>query len=505
MKRSHPIRSAMRVAVYGVAAAVLWAACGASPVRACNTPVFRYATYNWPSAPYYVFYLRHGPVPKEDEAINKSLDGLCRAHPPANVVLAAVDVSNEEEYKKLPDIVKKAYQSHAQAQQPLYLVFSPWVLFYAWAAEPAAGPSDKKAETPGERQPAPAALFAGRLDEKQVQAIVDSPVRRQLADLLKEGNAAVLLILTGPDEEANQQAEKAVGEVLAMAAEGKFPVSSGDDYTLQGFLPGASEGGPGDGWLGSSGASPQQSASGASLRSATSHPSDTSHPPDNLKLAVLKLSRTDPAEKWLVDCLLSVEPDLRETQYAKSPMVFAVFGRGRVMLPLVGKGITTANLADSVRFLAGPCSCSISDQSAGVDLLVRCDWDAVAEALAAKDPQSAGGPLGYQEFLPNEAGEGTEARAEAGTDAQRWSGAEAPSAGAPQPKAARPPLARRSPSQPESQAMTGQAPAESGPPLGGVSDSFALEQAWKIGIWLALGAAVVLIAGLVLVARQRPN
>jgi len=480
MKRSHPIRSATRVAVYGVAVAMFWAVCGVSLVRACDTPVFRYAMYNWPSAPYYVFYLHHGPVPKEDEATNKLLDGLCRAHPPANVVLAAIDVSNEEEYKKLPDIVKKTYQSHVEAQQPLHLVFSPWVLFYAWAAEPPAGPADKKAETPGEGHPAPAPLLAGRLDEKQVQAIVDSPVRRQLAGLLKDGNAAVLLILTGPNEDANRQAEKVVGEVTAMAAEGKFPVSSGDDYTLQGFLPGAPGKGPGDG-----------------RRQADSA--------DDLKLAVLKLSRTDPAEKWLVDCLLSVEPDLRESQYAKSPMVFAVFGRGRVMLPLVGKGITTANLADCVRFLAGPCSCSISDQSAGVDLLVRCDWDAVAEALAAKDPQSAGGPLGYQEFLPNEAGEGTDATAEAGTDAQRWSGAEAPSAGAPQPKAASPPLARRSPPQPESQAMTGQAPAESGPPLGGVSDSFALQQAWKIGIWLALGAAVVLIAGLVLVARQRPN
>lgn len=452
---------------------MLWAACGISPARACNTPVFRYAMYNWPPAPYYVFYLHRGPVAKEDEAINKSLDGLCRGDPPANVVLAAVDVSNEEEFKRLPEVVQKAYQSHAQAQQPLHLVFSPWVLFYAWAAEPAAGPPDKKAETAAQGQPGLAALFAGRLDEKKVQAIVDSPVRKQLADLLQEGHAAVLLILTGPDEEANQRAEKAVGEVVAMAAEGKFPVSSGDDYTLQGFLPEAADKGPGDG-----------------RRQTNSS--------DTLKLAVLKLSRTDPAEKWLVDCLLSVEPDLRESQYAKSPMVFAVFGRGRVMLPFVGKGVTAANLADCVRFLAGPCSCSISDRSAGVDLLVRSDWDAIAEALAAKDPQSTGGPLGYREFLPNEAGQGTDALAEDGR-------AETPSAADPQPQAAQPQLAQRSPPQPESQAMAGQAPAESGAQLDGASDSFALQQAWKIGIWLALGAAVVLIAGLVLVARQRPN
>lgn len=482
------------------------AACGISPVWACDTPVFRYAMYNWPPAPYYVFYLHHGQVAKEDEAINKSLDGLCRAEPPANLVLAAVDVSNEGEFKKLPEVVRRAFQSRAQAQQPLHLVFSPWVLFYAWAAEPDdAGPPDKKADTPPQDQPGLAPLFAGRLDAKQLQAMVDSPARKRLAELLKEGNGAVLLILTGPDEDANRQAEKAAGEVVAMAAKGKFPISGGEDYTLQGFLPQASEKEPGDdGWPGSSGASPQQSPSGASLRAAASHPSErpnslTADRPDSLKLAVLKLSRTEPAEKWLVDCLLSVEPDLRESQYAKSPMVFAVFGRGRVMLPFVGKGITTANLADCIRFLAGPCSCNIGDRSAGVDLLVRCDWDAVAETLAAKDPQSAGGPLGYREFLPNEAGDQTDAPAAA--DGR----AETASAAGPQPQAAPPPLAQRSPSPPETQAMGGQVPAESAAPLGSGSDSFALEQAWKIGIWLGLGAAVVLIVGLVLVVRQRPG
>ena len=108
-----------------------------------------------------------------------------------------------------------------------------------------------------------------------------------------------------------------------------------------------------------------------------------------MKIAVVKVSRTDPAEKWLVKMLLAVEPDLNDAEYAKDPMVFAVYGRGRAMPPYVGKGITTENLLDCVTFLAGACSCTVKDRNPGVDLLMRFDWDAAAEVMARDDPELA--------------------------------------------------------------------------------------------------------------------
>lgn len=503
MNHNHRIRAATRVALLGILTATLWAAGSASPVRACNTPVFRYAMYNWPPAPYYVFYLHHGQVPKEDEAVNKTLDGLARAEPPANVLLTAVDVSNEEEFQKLPKVVRKAYQSHAEGKKPLHLVFCPWVLYYAWMAEQYARPPDQQgnqAETPQESQPeapeqtgGPPAeqnetpnkvaeesppefreLFAGRLDEKQVRAMVDSPARKQLGKLLQDGNAAVLLVLTGPDKDANRQAEKVAGEVVAMADRGEFPVSGGDGLPPDQFLPEP----PGD--------TPPQD------------PRQDDSPP-KLKLAVLKLARTDPAEKWLVDSLLSVEPDLRQSKYAKSAMVFAVYGRGRAMPPYLDKGITKENLADCVVFLSGPCSCQIKEQNPGVDLLIRRDWDAVAEALAAKDPAFRGGPFGYQEFAPDESGDWSPAAAaDAPPD-------EPPSTGNPEPKHAQPPVVQKTSPPPDAQSLPAQPSMAGEAPTGGASDSFALRQAWKIGIWLGLGTAVVLIAGFVLILRQRPS
>ena len=503
MNHNHRIRAATRVAFLGIVPGILWAAGSASPVRACNTPVFRYAMYNWPPAPYYVFYLHHGQVPEEDQAVNKTLDGLAQGEPPANVLLTGVDVSNKEEFQKLPKVVQKAYQTHVEGKKPLHLVFCPWVLYYAWMTEQYARPTDQQgnqADTPQESQPeAPQStagppgdqketpketpeegpplfteLFAGRLDEKQVQAMVDSPVRKQLGKLLLDGNAAVLLILTGPDKDANRQAEKVVGEVVAMSDRGEFPVSGGNDFAPDQFLPEA----PGD--------TPPQDP----------REDDYSH---TLKLAVLKLARTDPAEKWLVDSLLSVEPDLRQSQYAKSPMVFAVYGRGRAMPPYLGKGITKENLADCVIFLTGPCSCMVKEQNPGVDLLIRRDWDAVAETLAAKDPAFSSGPFGYQEFAPDESGDWTRTAApDAPPD-------EPPPSGDLEPKHLQPPLAQKTSPRADAQSLPAQSSAAGEATTGGAPDSFALKQAWKIGIWLGLGAAVVLIAGFVLILRRRPT
>ena len=48
--------------------------------------------------------------------------------------------------------------------------------------------------------------------------------------------------------------------------------------------------------------------------------------------------------------------------------------RGRVVVPLIGKGITTDNLGEIATFLTGPCSCQVKALNPGVDLLMNCDW-----------------------------------------------------------------------------------------------------------------------------------
>jgi len=92
--------------------------------------------------------------------------------------------------------------------------------------------------------------------------------------------------------------------------------------------------------------------------------------------SILPVSRSDPNERMLLTLLLNSEPDLDE--YSGEPVIFPIFGRGRVLFALVGEGITTDNIRETIAFLVGPCGCEIKMMSPGVDLLLAANWDAAA-------------------------------------------------------------------------------------------------------------------------------
>ena len=56
------------------------------------------------------------------------------------------------------------------------------------------------------------------------------------------------------------------------------------------------------------------------------------------------------------------------------PVVFPVFGRGRVLGTLAGDEIEAQNIQDVIAFLLNPCSCQIKIANPGFDLLMRADW-----------------------------------------------------------------------------------------------------------------------------------
>jgi len=156
-------------------------------------------------------------------------------------------------------------------------------------------------------------MFAGKLDLATAKALVGSPKRRQIAQQLSQGKQGLLLLLQGTNPSENAAAAKVVRQALARAKE------QGGDV---GFL---------------------------------------------------TVARKEPQERWLVQQLLQVEDDLQDFDNA---MVFAVFGRGYVMPPCLGKGITEANTMGLMEFMSGPCTCEIKATNPGLDLLTDWDWDA---------------------------------------------------------------------------------------------------------------------------------
>ena len=101
--------------------------------------------------------------------------------------------------------------------------------------------------------------------------------------------------------------------------------------------------------------------------------------PEDLKLSfsVVTLRAGDAAEKAFRETLLNSEDDLKELEH--EPMAFPVFGRGRALNALVGKGINADMIDEASAFLSGPCSCQVKRQNPGFDLLTSVDWDQLLE------------------------------------------------------------------------------------------------------------------------------
>ena len=83
---------------------------------------------------------------------------------------------------------------------------------------------------------------------------------------------------------------------------------------------------------------------------------------------MVKLSRTDPAEEIFVKMLLGTESDLASYH---TPLAFPVFGRGRALYALVGKGIKRKLIKSTCNTIIGWCSCTIKEDNPGTDLLFK--------------------------------------------------------------------------------------------------------------------------------------
>jgi len=210
-------------------------------------------------------------------------------------------------------------------------------------------------------------IWQGRLTPSTVTALLQSPVRQKLAERLIEGQTAVWIFV----ESGNADKDKAALRLLEQELE---------------------------------------TATRELKEQAQSIPDEFGVPEITYSFSTLSVSRSDPNELMLLTLLLNSEPDLDE--YADEPMVFPVFGRGRVLFTLIGEGITVDNIRETIYFLTGPCGCEIKMMSPGVDILMAANWDAAAMRFYEEFYET------YNEEVPELTGIMPEAPAETGTGNQ---------------------------------------------------------------------------------------
>ncbi|MEX2188317.1 MAG: hypothetical protein WD875_16035 [Pirellulales bacterium] len=330
--------SKQRVAAVLVAA-LLGLLCQARSAAACDTPVYRYATYNWTPSPYRIYYIARGETLPQDHPVRQAIaelappptvdsaDGKAASQAAANIELFEIDAAAEDPFALFPPplrgeaafVLDRATSGDDPPELPRFAVVLP----HGYP------------------------VYEGPLTEADIRAIADSPARGKIVDAIASGKAAVMLLLEGDKADDNAAAEKLIGETIARAAGGQLSP-------------------PPD---------PALSTTAADAK------------PASVDVGVVRIRRDDPAEKWLVMSLLHVEPENAERT---EPMVFTVFACGRVNPPAIGvnvgdgRGICAEQLDQEVRFVLGPCACEIKDHNPGMDLALVADWNAIALTMAKR-------------------------------------------------------------------------------------------------------------------------
>jgi hypothetical protein len=171
--------------------------------------------------------------------------------------------------------------------------------------------------------------------------------------------------------------------------------------------------------------------------------------PLNISFSILRIGRNDPAERGLVEILAGSSDG---AQPNAGPIVYPVFGRGRILAALSGEALTPDALEEVGEFLCGSCSCSLKGELPGGDLLMAADWETILQGEAIRDDSPALQGLG--------------SLAQAAAAATRA-----------------PPVAASSPPSPLAAAPQ-EAPAD--PPRHGIL---------AVSLWATLAGAILLIAG----------
>ncbi|MEZ5384018.1 MAG: hypothetical protein R3F13_00745 [Prosthecobacter sp.] len=198
------------------------------------------------------------------------------------------------------------------------------------------------------RQAGGAPIWSAPMSDENVRVMLDSPVRQELKKRLLAGESAVWLLLESGDAAKDDAAAKTIEDgLLAAQKELKLP----------------------DGVI------TQDEADDPKKRHENVDVLQ-SDLPLRIAFSTMHLSRQNADESALIAMLMHLEPDLGE--YVNEPMVFPIFGRGRAIEPLIGKGIHAANILEASAYLCGACSCEIKEQNPGIDLLMTADWDPVA-------------------------------------------------------------------------------------------------------------------------------
>lgn len=283
-------------------------------INACSVPVFRYAIENWNPDAYRVICFQKESLTTNQKSIIEKISacsvGKGNTCGLSETCSAAFSVS----VVNMSDPASTApYQALLKNNSTLQF---PWVaVLFPKVSN------------------IPVSLWTGELSKLPYKELFDSKARQDITKELNEGRSVVWILLESGNKSKDNAAEKMLKNGLQM---------SKDSIKLQEISASDKE----------------------KLLSSTEEV--------NLSFSLKRISRNDKNEHFFLQMLMSTERGMK--QFENEPIAFPVFGRGRVLYSLAGKGININNIVSANSFLSGPCACTVKEQNDGYDLLLCADW-----------------------------------------------------------------------------------------------------------------------------------
>jgi hypothetical protein len=308
------------------------------PAEACDVPVFRYVLERFGSDPQDFVIFHRGPLSTDAKKSVEAIEKLAgNRQSPVTIRVRLVDLAAAAGKKTVNDTGNATNEPPAYHGRPSRAAASK----LNWVPPPDASLPLLAVIPTGSELTAP--LWSGPLRGVEFRALVDSPARREVVRRLFQGDSAVFLLLQSGKPEADAAAEKLLRTTLA-GQEKKLVLPARDGPSLL-----------------------------------------LSKLPLKIAFSVLNVAPNDASERFLVQMLQNLSEQAGPTT---GPIVFPIFGRGRVLTMLAGESLRAEAVQETCEFLCGECSCGIKGQVPGVDLLMAADWDAklASEAIHADGP-----------------------------------------------------------------------------------------------------------------------
>jgi hypothetical protein len=306
----------------------------ATPVHACNVPVFRYALERWELHPYEVTIVHSGPLSEKHKQLVAWLQNYGDKDAPgvgdsakdprvSNIEIRTFDLMSTT--VMWADPIQAALLSTLPVpdNEPHMIVSYP--------------PAGSVLQATGRAWNAP-------FTPENAKALLVSPARHEICRRIVGGQSAVWVFIDCGDKKKDDAAYAVLDKELAHLQK-----------TMQ-------------------------------LPVLTDTPKDKLIINTKLQIefSIIRLSRDSVVEAPLVHMLMNME---RELWDLSEPAAFPVFGKGIGLPGLSGKGIKSIEIEKCTSFIIGACGCESRKMNPGTDLLMTMDWEGVLKGNQMLPPE----------------------------------------------------------------------------------------------------------------------